>query len=173
MIDISRTFLRRTATGISAAALTLGATLALAPAANALPSSGVIEVFKVGTVEVDVTGTDNAENVLVDLVDGKFRVTRNSGPALVAGSGCTQIVKNDVVECAGTIKTVRVDLFGGKDKAENDTSIFTAMFGGRGDDILIGGTGADKLNGGLDTDTIQGRGGVDTCFGEVKSSCEK
>lgn len=173
MLNISRIVLRRTATGIAAAALALGATLALAPAANALPSTGVIDVFKVGNIEVNVAGTDSAENLVVDLVAGKFRVIRNSGPDLVAGSGCTQIVKRDVVECAGTIQTIRIDLFGGNDKAQNDTSIFSAMFGGRGDDTLIGGSGADKLNGGLDNDTIQGRGGVDTCFGEIKSSCEK
>jgi len=172
MSHVSRTALRRTATWMSAAALAMGATLALAPAANALPSTGVIEVFKVGSSEVNVTGTDSAENVLVQTIGGKLQFVRNSGPSISAGNGCTKLAVN-VVECPGTIVTIRIDLFGGDDKAQNDTSIFTGMFGGRGADRVIGGPGADKLVGGLDGDDAQGRGGIDSCIAETESSCEK
>jgi hypothetical protein len=156
---------------MSAAALAMGATLTLAPAANALPSTGVIEVFKVGGSEVNVAGTDSAENVLVRSLNGNLQVSRNSGPAISAGVGCTKVGTN-VVECPGTIATIRIDLFGGNDKAQNDTSTFTGMFGGRGADTVVGGFGADKLLGGLDGDNAQGRGGVDTCIAETESSCE-
>ncbi|SJM92855.1 hypothetical protein CRENPOLYSF2_2970004 [Crenothrix polyspora] len=123
-----------------------------------------------GVVEYNDNGIlDNSANeVIVGLVNGRFRVT-DTGDRVTAGEGCSIIDRNNV-ECGDTNPSkVKMDLAGGKDSARlrvRSANVKLEINGGEGNDTLKGGGANDTLNGGGGDDTLNGVGGADTINGD-------
>ena len=161
----------------------VAAVLALAPAAQAVPTAS----FDGSTVTVVAPpGEVNQihpklfpcpqcapSGALYLLQDKSFLSTP---PNMIAGPGCTSETSGNGGAVCGdpaSIRVLRLDLNDGDDRANRPDAPSPSVFlpigadyhGGPGDDRLRGGDRADRLDGGTGNDVLIGEGGDDVIVG--------
>ena len=105
-----------------------------------------------------------ANRLTVLRAPGRFRVV-DTGAAVAAGAGCTQVAP-DTAECSdASIRKIVVRLGDGDDVVTASVSTETEIDGGSGNDRLEGGEGPDELEGGEGDDELLGGDGGDVLDG--------
>jgi Ca2+-binding RTX toxin-like protein len=175
--NLARTRVRTAALGLLAAVPLVAGAGHLASAGAAVPTGGAVAPTPNATVAVTATGLvytglGAANNVMVNLVGGRFVIT-DSAP-ITAGTGCLPTSKGVFevscqvpVNANGTPKSFRVVGGGGDDVIRNTTAIGMRADGGTGNDVLEGGSGSDNLDDSFGRDTLRGNDGNDTLSTEL------
>ncbi|GAA5086366.1 Ca2+-binding RTX toxin-like protein [Thermocatellispora tengchongensis] len=163
-----------TALVLSAAALTTATALA----APAYAVGGATVSVQSGIMIVQ--GTAESDTIEINPVSGGVSVSAPASQRVTPSTGCFTVTPSKVT-CTG-VSSIQVNLFGGDDNGNNNTSLPTIMAGSLGGDTLSGGDGRDDLRGGRGNDVLDGSGGIDvidggldidTCTGESEVNCER
>ena len=95
---------------------------------------------------VTITGTDQADTIIIKESDGRLFIPGFGFPDGIA---------------AAEVKAIVVNAHGGNDTVVNTLSTSLVAFGGDGDDMIFGGSGADVLYGNGGVDVLAGGYGAD------------
>ena len=121
---------------------------------------------------VNVTGTDSADTITMDMVGGGSYYPRSLA-VTITDTATGKILKQATFASkygyynSGLPTFIRVSALGGNDTIINNTGIRMVADGGTGADLILGGTGGDELHGGANNDVLYGRGGNDSLYGEA------
>jgi pimeloyl-ACP methyl ester carboxylesterase len=112
---------------------------------------------------LDIAGTDQPDNIGVELVGGDLRVTVNGEKSLFVANDVQQIEiagfdGDDTIGIAADV-AIRSVVDGGNG---NDR-----VFGGGGKDVIEGGGGDDEISGGSGNDALNGGTGSDVIYGGI------
>jgi Ca2+-binding RTX toxin-like protein len=108
----------------------------------------------------------NEANVLaVSLAAGTYTLT-DTGAAVTAGAGCTQVAPGQVTCPSAGLTALSIDVRDLDDSvAIGAGTVAATLTGGAGDDVLTGGGAVDTLNGGPDSDRLDGGAANDVLDG--------
>ncbi|MFD0658246.1 hypothetical protein [Thermocatellispora tengchongensis] len=132
-----------TALVLSAAALTTATALA----APAYAVGGATVSVQSGIMIVQ--GTAESDTIEINPVSGGVSVSAPASQRVTPSTGCFTVTPSKVT-CTG-VSSIQVNLFGGDDNGNNNTSLPTIMAGSLGGDTLSGGDGRDDLRGDVAT----------------------
>jgi Ca2+-binding RTX toxin-like protein len=132
-----------------------------------IPASGAVG----GSDHYFVQGTDDADNISINLVDGAYKLDVNGTISTIDPGTIKQFDVltgdgNDVITIGPGVPGTYVLAGGGDDTITggdgNDT-----FNGSSGNDLIFGGGGDDRLTGGAGRDQIYGFSGKDRIYGEA------
>jgi Ca2+-binding RTX toxin-like protein len=137
------------------------------PTLESLESREVPSANLLSQGTLSIVGTEQADDIRVsystDATEVEVKHTAN---------GATTVESFDRAAVANLV----IRGTGGNDYIRNDTSLRSAIFGGKGDDTIWGGSSADllfgnegndRLYGGLGDDKLWGMDGIDTLIGRL------
>ena len=128
-------------------------------AADAVLANGVL----------NITGTDQADRIVVSQVASPIGLMTVKVTIHDIATG-NQLINRSFAD--SSVRSVKVECFGGDDVAENNTNKPSTMYGDNGTDRLVGGSAVDTLFSGRVYDQVEntgstliGNGGNDYLYG--------